>query len=222
MTEAFPGHMPKSSDAVSTQPGEPLPSSSARFGAFTDAVVAIAMTLLILPLTEAIPEASTKHLGTVVFLHEHQLQLLSFALSFVLIGMFWLLHHRIFRADTPHSFAMSAVNFGWMFTIVFLPVPTAMVGALDPDRPQFALYIGTMLVSSLLLLWLCALQLRARRKAELITPNQTILATPLALCILYAVALAAAMLFPHVGYFSLVVMWLTWPLRLLLVRFVHD
>lgn len=115
MTEAFPGHMPKSSDAVSTQPGEPLPSSSARFGAFTDAVVAIAMTLLILPVTEAIPEASTKHLGTVVFLREHQLQLLSFALSFVLIGMFWLLHHRIFRADTPHSFAMSAVNFGWMF-----------------------------------------------------------------------------------------------------------
>lgn len=113
-----------------------------------------------------------------VFLHEHQLQLLSFALSFVLIGMFWLLHHRIFRADTPHSFAMSAVNFGWMFTIVFLPVPTAMVGALDPDRPQFALYIGTMLVSSLLLLWLCALQLRARRKAELITPNQTILWPP--------------------------------------------
>src|SRR5699024_11374615 len=126
MTETFPGH------GTQEHPGEPrsLQATSARYGAFTDAVVAIAMTLLILPLMELVPEAAAQHLTAAQLLVEHEGQFLAFALSFVLIGMFWFLHHRIFRADTPHDGRRGVVNLAWLATIVFLPVVTAMSGSL--------------------------------------------------------------------------------------------
>ena len=52
---------------------------------FTDAVVAIALTLLILPLMESVEQAS--ELGdTLHWVQAHSSQLLSFVLSFVLIA----------------------------------------------------------------------------------------------------------------------------------------
>ena len=47
---------------------------------------------------------------------EHEGQFLAFALSFVLIGMFGFLHHRIFRADTPNDGRRGVVNLAWMGT----------------------------------------------------------------------------------------------------------
>ena len=68
-----------------------------RFKAFVDAVVAIAMTLLILPLMESVSEAASGKLSTAEFVIEHSGQLLSFGLSFVLIATFWMGHHRQYR-----------------------------------------------------------------------------------------------------------------------------
>lgn len=179
MSEPFPGHMPVKSDRAGEDKSRALPTNSARYGAFTDAVVAIAMTLLILPLMESVSE-TTAEMTTAEFLDEHSGQLFSFLTSFALVGMFWFIHHRIFRSDTPHTARASFVNFGWMLTIVFLPVATALTGSRLPvDRVQIAIYEGTMALSSWLLLWLCVLQLRARRAAGLVTPNRTILAAPL-------------------------------------------
>src|SRR4051794_20768994 len=63
---------------------------------FTDAVVAIAMTLLILPLLESVSEAGAKGLGTADYLHEHSGLLLAFLLSFVIIATFWVSHERLY------------------------------------------------------------------------------------------------------------------------------
>ena len=38
-----------------------------------------------------------------------------------------------------------------MFSIVALPVTTAMIGAMETDPLQLALYIGTMLATSLIM-----------------------------------------------------------------------
>ena len=53
-----------------------------RFKAFVDAVVAIAMTLLILPLMESVSEAASGTLSTAEFFVEHSGQLLSFCLLY--------------------------------------------------------------------------------------------------------------------------------------------
>ena len=67
-----------------------------RVKSFADAVVAIAMTLLILPLMESVGSAVDEHLGTAEWLNENSGLLLSFTLSFVLIANFWMTHHRLF------------------------------------------------------------------------------------------------------------------------------
>ena len=61
---------------------------------FTDAVVAIAMTLLILPLLESVTEAAAAGLSTREYVIEHDGQLVAFALSFVVISVFWRGHDR--------------------------------------------------------------------------------------------------------------------------------
>ncbi len=214
MTETFPG------DGAQQQgEDQALRATSARYGAFTDAVVAIAMTLLILPLMELVPEAAEQGLTAGELLAEHDGQFLAFGLSFVMIGMFWFIHHRVFRADTPHDGRRGVVNLAWMATIVFLPVATAMTGSSMPtDRVMIALYIGTLALSSWLLLVLSGLELQGRRRAHLVTPSRTLLAAPLAMSLLFTLALALAEAFPEVSFFFLFLMVLTGPLRSVLIR----
>ena len=63
---------------------------------FTDAVVAIAMTLLILPLLESVSTAADEGLGTADYLRENGTQLFAFVLSFVIISRFSFAHEKLF------------------------------------------------------------------------------------------------------------------------------
>ncbi len=117
--------------------------------AFADAVVAIAMTLLILPLMESVGEAAADHLKSFEWLNENRGQLFSFALSFVLIANFWVTHHRLFAGVHRVTNGLLWLTIAWMFTIVWLPIPTALVGQLDEDAGQQILYVGTLAVTSL-------------------------------------------------------------------------
>ena len=62
--------------------------SAERLKAFTDAVVAIAMTLLILPLMESVTDVGGEGGGVAEWLDDHAGQLFGFALSFVMIATF--------------------------------------------------------------------------------------------------------------------------------------
>ncbi len=69
--------------------------SAERMKFFTDAVVAIAMTLLILPLLENVAEAGKAGLDTAEFLRDHGDEAFAFVLSFVIIARFWVSHERL-------------------------------------------------------------------------------------------------------------------------------
>ncbi|BDZ39555.1 TMEM175 family protein [Microbacterium suwonense] len=131
-----------------------------RFKAFVDAVVAIAMTLLILPLMEAVTEAASGRLSTAEFYEEHAGQLLSFALSFLLIATFWIGHHSQYRDVERVTGRLLLINVGWMATIVWLPVPTAMLGQMHTDPLQAVTYIGTLILTQVTTLggWLYLLR----------------------------------------------------------------
>jgi uncharacterized membrane protein len=190
-----------------------------RLKAFADAVVAIAMTLLILPLMESIGDAAAHDLPTLEWVNENAGQLFSFALSFVLIANFWLTHHRLFTGIHRVTNGLLWLTIAWMFTIVWLPIPTALVGQLPTDPAQYVLYIGTLALTSFVMFLSRLYVLRhpalhdidpARLRSGLVADVITIG--------LFLVALAVTLLFPAVGYWAMFILLLTAPLHRLLGR----
>lgn len=109
----------------------------------TDAVVAIAMTLLVLPLVEAVPDAD---LGNAwAFVGEHLSLFVSFAVSFLVILLFWAAHQRVFRYVSDMTTTLRLLNALWLLAIAFLPFPTALIGR-GPTTSTTPIYMGTMLV----------------------------------------------------------------------------
>ncbi|WP_447911971.1 TMEM175 family protein [Microbacterium phyllosphaerae] len=190
-----------------------------RFKAFVDAVVAIAMTLLILPLMESVSDAASNKLSTAEFFDEHSGQLLSFGLSFVLIATFWMGHHRQYRDVEWITSPLLWINVAWMATIVWLPVPTAMIGQMDTDLLQPVVYIGTLILTQVTTLagWVFLL----RHPDFTTTPVETLRAGvigDLAAIILFLVALAIAVFVQPYGYAGLLVLLLSGVVTKLLDR----
>src|SRR5512132_446152 len=95
-----------------------------RIIAFSDGVVAIAITLLVLPLTE-INRSADATLATVVV--DNQAALFAFALSFAVIANYWAIHHAILQPLRRHNRRLIQLNMLWLAAIVFLPFPTALI-----------------------------------------------------------------------------------------------
>ncbi|WP_329001961.1 TMEM175 family protein [Kribbella sp. NBC_00709] len=116
---------------------------------FTDAVVAIAITLLVLPLVDLVPEVKADGGEAVSVISEHRQEIFTFLLSFVVIANFWLGHHRLFEHVRAYTTAMMRLNLLWLLTIVVLPFPTEIIGSFDTSRFTAGLYAGTILALSI-------------------------------------------------------------------------
>jgi uncharacterized membrane protein len=124
-----------------------------RVAFFSDAVFAIAMTLLVVGI--GVPRGSDAHLGTA--LSGKDAEIFSFFLSFVVIGFFWLAHHRFFARLAAVDARFMKINLLYLAAIAFTPFPTAVVGIYGGDEPVgVVLYAITLGVASFLeaaLLW---------------------------------------------------------------------
>lgn len=176
---------------------------------FADAVVAIAITLLVLPLVELVPKGEETSVGEL--LSDHAGELGAFALSFVVIARLWRIHHRIFERVGGYDSRLISFTMAWLITVVFLPFPTELLGAQYDDGVS-ALYIGTLFASSLALgatdAWVTAhpeLELEQARGAAADDPRWT--AT-----ILLASALAVVVAVPSAGMWPLLLLLLTGPI----------
>ncbi|MFE7116475.1 TMEM175 family protein [Streptomyces sp. NPDC057654] len=138
-------------------PGEPsIPAtdrieggvSGERLVLFTDAVTAISITLLILPLVDLVPEVASAHEGASKVITGHLNQIWSFLLSFAVIANIWQEHHRTFSTVTTATRSLTMWNMGWLLSVVVLPLPTEMIGAFGLDRFVAAFYY-TMLLGSM-------------------------------------------------------------------------
>jgi uncharacterized membrane protein len=131
--------------------------NKARVETLSDGIFAIAITLLVLTISQ--PEDYSR-LG-------HELadrwpSLAAYAVSFAIIGIMWLNHHTVFgllaRVDTPAFY----LNLLLLMTISFLPYPTGVLGqALQTSqgaRTAAVVYSVTMALNSYawVALWLYA------------------------------------------------------------------
>lgn len=196
--------------------------SAERSKAFVDAVVAIAMTLLILPLMESVGDSADRDHTTAEWLAGESDQLQSFLISFVLIAMFWMLHHRLFVAVQGITPALMWITIAWMLTIVWMPVVTALTGQVADDPLQKVLYIGTLVFTSGMLL---LTRVHLSRHPGLHTASASDLrrgmSIDLSMIVLFLVALAVALVVPAVGYLGLLVMFLTGPVQSVVARMLR-
>lgn len=208
-----------------TEIREPTSSlaSAERVKAFTDAVVAIAMTLLILPLMESVNEVAGEGGGAGEWVAGHGDQLISFALSFVLIAAFWLSHHRLFDRVHRVNGQLLLLTIVWMFTIVWLPVATAIVGQMENDPLQKTLYIGSLFATSVMMTLLGWSTLRHPELHDIPAANlrSGIFADAIA-SVLFVVAYVVTIAAPGLGYFPMLVLVLTGPLHAWLSRYLPD
>ncbi|WP_410612502.1 TMEM175 family protein [Amycolatopsis sp. lyj-109] len=181
--------------------------SSERLMFFTDAVVAIALTLLVLPLTELVPELVAEHAPASEAITHNWAKIFSFVLSFAVIGRSWFTHHRTFEHVRAYSGPLVAANFCWLLTIALLPFPTQLIGAYPPDRFTVVFYLGTLLAGSLchtVLVFLVRRDPQIRGDAEPVsdeTLGNFVLSTGV-----FVLAVVVALIKPGLGYYALLLL----------------
>ena len=195
-----------------------------RAKAFIDAVVAIAMTLLILPLMESVTDVADEDRSAAHWFGEHQWQLVSFVISFAIIAMFWISHHRLFAQVERVSVGLLWASVAWLLTIVWLPVATAMSGRMSDEDPLVrTIYIGSMLLTCLTSLVVRA-YLRGHPQLHEISDRDLWhgMVADLATALLFAASLGLTLLVPAVSYFALFLMLLAGPVQALLGRLLRP
>ncbi|WP_367341497.1 TMEM175 family protein [Limosilactobacillus sp.] len=111
-----------------------------RLAAFTDAIVAIAATIMVLELH--VPKFST-----FASFWDERSTFIAYIISFFLIYTVWYNHHNLFEKAKHITPRIFLVNGFWLFIVTLIPFTTAWVGS-DPNSfaPEF-------LYSFVLLLW---------------------------------------------------------------------
>lgn len=95
-----------------------------RLAFFTDAVVAIAITLLALQLS--VPQG-VSWAQVSASIGELSNQYIAFFISFVIIAAAWAGHHAMFRYVTQADRGLILLNLGWLMMIVIAPFVTRML-----------------------------------------------------------------------------------------------
>ncbi|HEY0238190.1 MAG TPA: TMEM175 family protein [Friedmanniella sp.] len=198
---------------------EPVDSAE-RLVFFTDAVVAIALTLLVLPLVELVPEARRSGLGLQQLLRENLGDLGSFALSFAVIFRFWWSHHGLFRHVSGLSLPLVCWNLLWMFSIVLLPVPTAIITAYHTSPATVLLYDGTLVLSSgsLTMLAITAYRNPALSAGRSRETREGVLASVSSFGALLLALIIGSVFWHRINYWALLLMFLTGPVERVVKR----
>ncbi|MWB97756.1 TMEM175 family protein [Agromyces seonyuensis] len=184
---------------------------------FSDATVAIAMTLLVLPLVDLATRLDGADLFG--FLGEHVGELVAFVVTFVVTARFWLVHHHVFEWLVDYSPALIRWNFVWLFGIVAVPFSANLLtydDATDPGVSGF--YIATLLWIALAML---GIERYLRRSPGLLRDDGGAgfdLEPSYVFVGLLVVALLVGVLVPHVGIWALLILVLSGPVEAVVRR----
>ena len=119
--------------------------------AFSDGVFAIAITLLVLSLE--VPDVTDKNLGEA--LKDLTPELFTYALSFAVVGMYWMAHHRTFRLVTRIDRTLLWINLVLLGFVALLPFPTEILGKYGDTSLGVVVYTASIVAvgSMSVLIW---------------------------------------------------------------------
>ena len=195
------------------RPEAPIDLGTQRLEAFSDAVIAVIITILALGLHPP-EEPSVDHLI------EWIPSLLMFLLSFTFVAIYWNNHHHLLRATMRISGAVMWANMALLFCLSLIPVATEWVHTTDGNVVATAAFGVVSLMAALAYTVLVRTIIRANGKDSLVgTAIHADLKGNISL-LLYAVGIALSPVRVHIGtpgvdvsisfalYVAVAVMWL--------------
>ena len=135
---------------------------------FSDAVIAIAITLLVLEIR--LPELTRGLDGPTITGEILSLwpKYLGYLVSFWVIGLYWMAHHRIFRLIDSYDRRLLTLNLAFLCTVAFMPFPTSVLFDYAGVFIVVLLYAGTLTLTGLSLV---AIWLYATKEHRLVDPQ---------------------------------------------------
>jgi uncharacterized membrane protein len=178
--------------------------STGRLEAFSDAVIAIILTIMVLELK--VPHGATWHDLEPVLPH-----FLTYVLSFVYLGIYWNNHHHMFQVTGRINGAILWANLHLLFWLSLVPFATGWMGENSFEAVPTAVYGVVLLLAGvayfILQSAIIANEGRDSQLAQAVGKDFKGKVSP----VLYAVAIAAAFARPwasHAIYAAVALLWL--------------
>lgn len=120
-----------------------------RVSFFSDAVYAIAMTLLVVELrVPALLGNAADPQAMLAALNEEFPVMLSFFIGFLLIGRYWLAHHQFWSGLRAVDARLIGINLVYLAFIAFLPFPVGLIGRYEANPISFLIFATCMALIS--------------------------------------------------------------------------
>ena len=130
-----------------------------RVEAFSDGVLAIIITIMVLELKQPVSE-------NLKDLFKLAPTFIAYLLSFVFIAIYWINHHQIFHDAKQINVKILWCNIAWMFTMSFIPFATAWVGTYPTSWAPLSLYCADMLLARITFQLMCYLIFKESHEGE--------------------------------------------------------
>jgi len=198
-----------------------------RLEAFSDGVIAVAITLLVLDIK--VPRASDLGGASLLYVLAHQWPVyLAYLTSFATILVMWLNHHNLFKQITRADHTLLLLNGLLLLAITLVPFPTALMAEYirEPQaRTAAVVYAGSFV---LIALFFNALWRYAAHDGRLLAPtadrqfvadiNRQFRIGP----ILYVIAVGLALISAVVCFIYVLLLAIYWALPTAVTRFLHP
>lgn len=121
--------------------------SKARVEALTDGIFAVAMTLLVLDIkVPTVPAAQLPRELLALWP-----RVLSYAISFVMLGIYWVGQHNQFHLIRQTDRTLLWINILFLMTICFVPYSTALLSTYPREQIALAVYGANLVIIGLIL-----------------------------------------------------------------------
>jgi TMEM175 potassium channel family protein len=172
-----------------------------RIAAFSDGVMAVAITLLVLNIDT--PSVSEDKLGEALV--DLLPSVLAYLLSFALIGRYWVIHHQLFSKFVRFDGRLVALNLLFLMLIALVPFSTDLYDQYTDAPLAAAVFAGSLAVAALVH---CAMTVHATKAGLVETADER---QELALGAAVALGICAVFLLSvPVAFISTTAAWIMW------------
>lgn len=111
-----------------------------RLEAFSDGVLAIIITIMILELKQPVGDRLQDFINL-------ESTLAAYAISYLFIAIYWVNHHHLFLKAKQINVKILWCNMVWLFVMSFIPFATAWVGTYPTSWAPLSVYFADMLLA---------------------------------------------------------------------------